>query len=78
MHFSKKDGDTLLVTIDDDGVGRDRADEIQHNSQKLYKSHGSRLVKERAAILNELGYHIDIETTDRPGGGTRVTIQIKT
>lgn len=76
ISFSKI-ADGLVVRIQDDGVGRERAAEIQQRSHKIYKSHGSRLVQERAAILNELGYDISIHTEDRLNGGTTVSIKIK-
>ena len=72
-----KNEDALCVTIEDNGVGRQRAAEIQRRSHQIYKSHGTRLVENRVAILNEMGYHIAIETNDRTGGGTVVTIKIK-
>lgn len=72
-----KNEDALCVTIEDNGVGRQRAAEIQRGSHQIYKSHGTRLVEDRVSILNEMGYHITIETNDRDGGGTIVAIKIK-
>lgn len=74
--FAQKE-DILCVTVEDNGVGRQRAAEIQRRSHQIYKSHGTRLVEDRVAILNEMGYHITIETDDRSDGGTIVTIKIK-
>lgn len=73
----KKTKDALLVTVEDNGVGRQRAADIQQHSRQIYKSHGTRLVGERVAILNGMGYDIAIEINDRTGGGTIVTIKIK-
>jgi two-component sensor histidine kinase/streptogramin lyase len=70
-----KQGEALVCTVDDDGVGRKKAGEIQQKSHKIYKSHGTRLVQERIARLNGLGYHIEIQTQDQPDGGTLVTIK---
>jgi len=76
IRFAQTDN-TLCCTVEDNGVGREEAARIQAQSHSIYKSHGTRLVKERTEILNHIGYDIDIETNDRPGGGTIVTITIK-
>jgi len=76
IRFSRE-GDALRCTVEDNGVGREEAARIQAQSHSIYKSHGTRLVKERTEILNKIEYDIAIETRDRPGGGTIVTITIK-
>jgi ligand-binding sensor domain-containing protein len=77
IHFSKND-DLLRCVVTDNGVGREEAMRIQQQSRHLYVSYGTRLVKERAEILNQMDYDIAISTQDRPEGrGTIVTITIK-
>ena len=76
VHFLSLDEDTLICTIEDDGVGRAKAAELQQASFKKYKSRGTELVKRRVSILNEMGYEIDIKTNDHLKGGTVVTIKI--
>lgn len=76
VHFLSLDEDTLICTIEDDGVGRAKAAELQLTSIKKYKSRGTQLVKKRVEILNEMGYEIEINTDDRLKGGTVVTIKI--
>lgn len=76
IHFLSLDEDTLICTIEDDGVGREKAAELQLVSIKKYKSRGTQLVKKRVEILNEMGYDIEINTDDRLKGGTVVTIKI--
>jgi ligand-binding sensor domain-containing protein len=76
VHFLSLDEDTLICTIEDDGVGRAKAAELQQASFKKYKSRGTELVKRRVGILNEMGYDIHIKTDDRLKGGTVVTIRI--
>jgi ligand-binding sensor domain-containing protein len=76
IRFDQKNG-ALRCTVEDNGVGRTEAERIQGQSHSIYKSHGTRLVRERIEILNQIGYDISIQTTDRPGGGTLVTINIK-
>ena len=77
INFIKIDEDTLKCVVEDNGVGRTRAAEIQKGAFKSYKSRGTQLVKQRVEALNEIGgYEIDIKTDDRPGGGTVVTVII--
>ncbi len=70
------DEDTLLCTVEDNGVGREQARLRRQNSLASYKSRGTELVENRKKILNEIGYDIRINTSDRPDGGTVVTIEI--
>jgi hypothetical protein len=58
----------------DNGVGREKAAEIQASSIKLYKSRGIDLVMERINILNTLTYDIRLFTEDMTPNGTRVNI----
>lgn len=76
VSFISLNEDTLLCTIEDNGVGREKAGEIQKKSLKKYKSRGTELVNRRVEILNEMGYDIQISTNDRLHGGTVVNIQI--
>ena len=76
IHFLSLNEDTLICTVEDSGVGRIRAAEMQQISFKKYKSRGTELVKRRVEILNEMGYDIEIKTDDRLSGGTVVTIKI--
>jgi ligand-binding sensor domain-containing protein len=70
------EGEYLVCRVEDDGVGKERAREIQKKSLRIYKSHGTRLVKQRVKVLNQIGYKIEIESENRKGGGTMVTIKI--
>ena len=76
IRFIALGDETLVCTIEDDGVGREAARQIQANSLRKYKSHGTGLVQKRKELLNEMGYDITIQTDDRLQGGTVVTIQI--
>ncbi|WP_158552650.1 histidine kinase [Spirosoma telluris] len=76
IRFISIDDDALICTIEDDGVGREQAGEIQRTSFKKYKSRGTELIKRRVDILNQMGYAIRIQTNDRLAGGTVVTVQI--
>ncbi len=66
----------LICEVEDDGVGREKAKEIQQKSLRMYKSRGTDLVKQRINVLNEMGYDIQIDSYDREGGGTIVHIKI--
>ncbi len=68
--------ETLVCTIEDDGIGREGMREIHQHSRRAYKSLGSDLVQKRVESLNQLGYDIRIRTDDRLAGGTVVTITL--
>ena len=68
--------ESVICIVEDDGVGRQKAKEIQNDSIKMYKSHGTNLVTKRVNVLNDMGYAIKIEPSDRVGGGTIVKIKI--
>lgn len=59
-------GDTLAVTVEDDGVGlRGEPADVRHH-------HGMAIMRERARGLGGL-----LEIGDRPGGGTRLTLRFR-
>lgn len=68
--------ETLVCTIEDDGIGREGMKQIHQTSLRAYKSLGSDLVQKRVDALNQLGYAIRIRTDDRLAGGTVVTLTI--
>ena len=74
--FISLDDDTLICTIEDDGIGRVQAAKLQRESLRKFKSRGTELVKRRVEILNQMGYAIRIQESDRIGSGTVITIQI--
>ncbi len=75
-------GDNLLVVIEDDGVGRERAAEIRRESGIERKSRGMLITGERLDILNQYTKDtytvrlIDLADTDGKACGTRVVITI--
>lgn len=68
--------ETLVCTIDDDGIGRRASADLKKQSEHSYKSLGTRLVHERVKLLNETDYDIKIETIDKIKG-TTVIIKIQ-
>jgi ligand-binding sensor domain-containing protein len=73
----------IVVTVDDNGVGRDKANSINEGMRKN-TSRGLQLIGERIKILNETGMVVikinTIDKTDAGGQpeGTRVIIHFKT
>jgi LytS/YehU family sensor histidine kinase len=75
--------DFLLCTIEDDGVGRQKASEIEktYNSALKPESHGIRITKERLNLLSKKKSKTFIEINDRLDAnnnvaGTKVEIGI--
>jgi len=74
--FSLNKAEELLCIIEDTGVGRIAAKELQTMSFQAFQSQGTKLVEKRVQLLNESGYNISIETNDRIEGGTLVHLKI--
>lgn len=74
--------DVLCIEIEDDGIGRKKAQELKSRSALTHKSHGMQLTTERLSMFQQLfGIKAMVETTDlsdanRNPTGTRVLIQI--
>lgn len=64
----------IRCRIEDNGIGRAAAREMQARSPRKFKPRGVSLVQDRVALLAEMGIAIGIDIHDRPGGGTSVTI----
>ncbi len=48
----QEEGDTLIVTIDDNGIGRTRSGELNRIKQQKHRSFSTRATEQRLAILN--------------------------
>jgi two-component system, LytTR family, sensor kinase len=73
--------DHFICIIEDDGVGREKAKEIQARKQKLHKSLGASITERRLSLLNSTyGEKNTISYTDLMNDveatGTRVEIKI--
>lgn len=80
INFSQKDKDTAVITVTDDGVGRERSKAMKTDNQKKQKSKGMGNIKKRIAILNEMySDRVDVVITDvfENGEGTKVTLTLK-
>ncbi|HTL80954.1 MAG TPA: two-component regulator propeller domain-containing protein [Bacteroidia bacterium] len=76
-------GETLVCTIEDDGIGREKAREIrQLSKRKDHKSLGMKITHDRLELINRLhGSHLSLTITDlydaeKKPAGTRVDIFI--
>jgi hypothetical protein len=69
---------SLMVTITDNGIGRQKSTELKTENQKKHKSTGLKNIKERLEILNHVyRTHYQVNVSDGPGGeGTVVEIRI--
>jgi hypothetical protein len=74
-----KEGESLKIVITDNGVGRDRASEIEHKNNQ--KSHGGSIVRKRIKLLNQLYQasisinYLDLHRADSQNKGTKVIIK---
>lgn len=66
----------LQITIEDDGVGIEKAGKLLTDSPYRYHSKGTLLTFNRAKLLKELGYQININTFSS-GEGTKILITIE-
>lgn len=77
----EQDERQITVTIEDDGIGRERSKAIKTESQRRQKSAGLENVGKRIALINELygkQYEITVSDLDVGAGdvGTRVRVRV--
>ncbi|MPR34335.1 sensor histidine kinase [Salmonirosea aquatica] len=75
VEFRGKADEVLLCRIEDNGIGRVAARQIQQQMPKDHDSVSTELLKQRITLLNQLGYAIYFEITDLPQG-TLVEIRV--
>jgi hypothetical protein len=81
LSFSMENSHVVGI-IEDDGVGRKKAMEINANSYKDHASRGMEIIKERIGVLNYIeNIHIEVEVIDKVSKenipeGTKVIIKI--
>lgn len=74
------DCNTLVCTVDDDGIGRDKSSALRSNTIRKADSYGSILIKELIDTFNKYEkINIEIEYFDKktPNTGTTVVVRIK-
>lgn len=80
----KNGGDTLTITIEDNGIGRDKAAELKSKTalSEEHKSYGMKLTEERFQIINKTNEKtasvsiIDLKNKEGQALGTRVVLLI--
>ncbi len=76
VRFWLEEDETLVCQIEDNGIGREASGKLKEEAIQTHRSEGTNLVRKRAELLKQLNYFIDIQTTDRPEGGTSVLVKI--
>jgi ligand-binding sensor domain-containing protein len=82
VEFLKKDENTIVCIVEDDGVGRSNAETIQNQSKRTHRSQATQILKEKTDLLRQMAdIKVDVTVTDgnqensiHPG--TKVTITI--
>jgi len=83
IEFKRTNG-VIVITIEDNGVGRKRSEEINNRSQIKHKSFASKAVQKRLSLLNNRNKdsQISVEVVDLVHGeeavGTKVILTITT
>lgn len=81
VHFQLKDEHTVVIIIEDDGIGRAQSKAIKTDNQKKQKSQGMSNIQRRISILNDMySDTIAIAISDKNQTnhtGTRVAVTLK-
>ena len=80
VSLSKKDEETIIIEISDNGIGRKKSASIKTDYQKNQKSKGMQNIKQRIAILNEMykdKVDVFIEDLYDDNTGTKVILTLK-
>ncbi|MES2513510.1 MAG: histidine kinase [Bacteroidota bacterium] len=74
----KNRGETIEISIDDNGIGIEKSKELKTTNQKVHQSIGIKNINERIALLNDLyKIHIRCIVNSKPDHtGTTVILQI--
>lgn len=82
IHFSRKTSGLLECTIEDDGVGREKAKELKSRSTSTKKSLGMKLTVDRLSLLNKETFRdatveiLDLKNKSGEATGTKVILKI--
>ena len=80
VSLQKKDEETILIEISDDGIGRKKSAALKTDYQKNQKSKGMQNIKQRIAILNKMykdKVDVFIEDLYDDKTGTKVILTLK-
>jgi LytS/YehU family sensor histidine kinase len=80
--FTKKEDESLLCVVEDNGVGRKQAEQLKKDSSRNYKSRGMQIVRERLEVLQgvddvKINVHVEELAPEALDPGTKVTIEIQ-
>lgn len=78
--ISNKDSETILISIIDDGIGREKSQELKTKNQLKQKSKGMSTIKNRITILNNMykdRISVDVSNVSENGEGTKVALLLK-
>jgi len=82
LNIAKDENQTLICTLEDNGIGRTASKGIQQKAGKAYRSRAMQITNERLHALRVIeGYDVNIEVTDLENqdgsaAGTRVRITV--
>lgn len=75
-----KDAETLLISVEDNGIGRDKSQELKTAHQLKQKSKGMSTINNRIAILNDMykdRISVVVSNVLENGEGTKVALLLK-
>ena len=84
VNFLQNGGNTIIVIIEDDGIGREKAAELKSKQVLKKKSYGMQITEDRIAIINRMqdiqatSQVIDLKDDAGKATGTRVILEIPT
>ncbi|MEZ4778813.1 MAG: histidine kinase [Flavobacteriaceae bacterium] len=80
IRFQQKDAETVVISIEDDGIGRKKSKELKTDNQKKQKSKGMGNIQKRISILNEMykdKVAVIVEDASENEEGTLVKLTLK-
>lgn len=80
IDLRKRDKETVVITILDNGIGRAKSAELKTKNQLKQKSQGMGNIKKRIAILNDMykdKVAVAISDLENDGSGTKVELHLK-
>ncbi len=80
ISMKQKKDDLILITIQDNGIGREKSMEMKTANQLKQKSKGMSTIQNRIAILNDMyedKIAVNISDNSKDGSGTKVELILK-
>jgi len=80
ISFRQVDNETVVITIEDDGIGRKKSKLLKTENQKKQNSKGMGNIQKRISILNTMykdKVDVNVENIFESEEGTRVTLTLK-